>query len=95
MTSVPLSNFTTTLHVEPGFCRIYFFRRVDGKRKVYCLQETSQDNYEFLVCSSDGEPSHPVAVDYSALPLPVGKDALATSVRKFIQDKIKEARNGL
>jgi len=43
---------------ENGNCRVYYR---DDARRLVCFQETFRGRFELLACSSDGEPSHPIA----------------------------------
>lgn len=46
------------VNTDNGNCRVYY--KSEAKR-LFCFQESSRGRFELLVCSRDGEPSHPVA----------------------------------
>lgn len=50
--------FTFIRH-DPGNCRTYYRR--DQSRRLYCLQAGYGHEFDWLICSKDGEPSHEVA----------------------------------
>lgn len=64
---------------DNGNCRVYYR---DEARRLVCFQESFRGRFELLACSSDGEPSHPIAHEAVTLDkLPA--DDCATS-RAFI-----------
>jgi hypothetical protein len=45
------------LELDNGYCRAYY---KGPNRSLYCFQEAARGTYELLVCTRDGEPSHPI-----------------------------------
>lgn len=52
---------------DTGYCRVYFKHPFNSS--LYCWQDGGRGvGFEFLVCTSEGEPSHPVEVSAYCFP---------------------------
>lgn len=68
---------------DNGNCRVYY--RHDGR--LYCWQDEGswgQIDLKFLVCSRDGEPSHPVE-EPSETPQCPGETATGRALNDFLK----------
>jgi hypothetical protein len=70
--------------IDNGYCRVYYN---DENRNLYCLQEEMKGCFYFYFCSRDGEPSHTVEVDLSALPIPEGDSYIEREATAYLRSQ--------
>lgn len=69
---------------DNGYCRIYYRQQ----KSIFCFQLASRDNFEMLICSRDGEPSHPVDMTrYVIDRLPPLDEKIAHDFVQFLQSR--------
>lgn len=80
-----MPNYQYTLHsIDNGSCRVYY--KHNRKGGLFCLQEENLlGEIQFLMCSKDGEPSHPVFLPLEGLPNPQGDSDIEIAARKYLQ----------
>lgn len=67
---------------DNGNCRVYY----RNGRKLYCWQDDGswgRHNWQFYICSGDGEPSHAVKPDTT--PLPPGETSIGRELITHLQ----------
>jgi len=77
-----LGGFIKYVRTHNGFARVYYRH----ERKLYCFQLASVQTgeFEFAICSRDGEPSHRVKILDEEIPLSKGNESTDRELNEWL-----------